>query len=126
MKKYIICIVMLWRVSAVAQENRINVGWFDGIVMAGYVNNGGFLNFAGPNLSYTNRNSKIMVGMLPSLRFKEDHADVKNAWITPNLGLGVTYSYKKIAFQIPFYYNSKTAITNGKWVGGIGIGVKLK
>jgi hypothetical protein len=66
-----------------------------------------------------------MIGVLPSLRFKEDNGTTKNSLVTPSLGLGMTYTYKSIAVQIPFYYNSKTAITDGRWNIGIGVGLKL-
>jgi hypothetical protein len=99
---------------------------FDGTILAGYVDNGAFLNFTGPNISFMHKNSKIILGMLPSLRYKEDNGIFKNAPITPNLGIGVTYCYKMIAFQVPLYYNAKTAVANGRWNIGIGIGVRLK
>ena len=107
-------------------KEKINFGFFDGTIVTGYVDQGGFLNFTGPNVSYTSGKSKILVGMLPSLRFKEDKSAVKNAFVTPTLGMGMTYSYKKIAIQVPFYYNAKTATLDGKWNVGIGIGLKLK
>ena len=107
-------------------KEKINFGFFDGTIVAGYADQGGFLNFTGPNVSFTSGKSKILVGMLPSLRFKEDKSAVKNAFVTPTLGMGITYSYKKIAVQVPFYYNAKTATVNGKWNVGIGIGLKLK
>lgn len=99
---------------------------FDGIFILGYVDNGAFLNFTGPNISCTIKQSKIILGMLPSLRYKEDHGMYKNAPVTPNLGVGLTYCYQKIAVQIPLYYNAKTATANGKWNIGIGIGMRLK
>lgn len=99
---------------------------FDGTLVLGYVDNGAFMNFTGPNISFTKGKSKLMFGMLPSLRYKEDHSAIKNAPITPNLGFGLTFSYKKFAFQVPMYYNAKTATANGEWNIGVGIGFKLK
>ncbi|WP_300666929.1 hypothetical protein [Fluviicola sp.] len=99
---------------------------FDGVFILGYVDNGVFLNFTGPNISYTNKGSKIILGMLPSLRYKEDRGTYKNSPITPNLGVGLTYCYKKFAIQVPLYYNAKTSTSNGKWNIGIGIGMRLK
>lgn len=104
----------------------IQFGFYDGTIVMGYVDHGGYLNFTGPNVSYAFGKSKILAGMLPSLRFKEDKSEVKNAFATPTLGMGITYSYKKFAVQVPFYYNAKTANVNGKWNIGIGIGLKLK
>ena len=92
----------------------------------GYIDNGAYINFTGPNINYKSGNSKFVFGMLPSLRFKRDDGQTKNSFITPNLGVGMTYSYKSFAFQIPFYYNPKTALENGKWHVGIGIGVNIE
>jgi hypothetical protein len=108
-----------------AQENKITTSAFNGIVTCGYVNNGGFINFTGPNINYSIHNSKIMLGMLPSIRLKQDEAVVKNAFITPTLGMGLTLIYKMYAIQIPLYYNPKNLTENGRWHIGIGIGLYL-
>jgi hypothetical protein len=109
-----------------ATKPAIKFNPFDGIIAAGYVDNGAFLNFTGPNISFTHKRSKIILGMLPSLRYKEDHGVFKNSPVTPNLGVGLTYCYKKIAIQVPLYYNAKTTAANGRWNLGIGIGMGLK
>ncbi|MDP2686144.1 MAG: hypothetical protein Q8O62_02920 [Aequorivita sp.] len=98
---------------------------YDGIIMGGYVDNEAFLNFTGPNKNATYKESKFILGMLPSLRFKEDKGTPKNAFVTPNLGVGITYSYKIWAIQMPFYYNAKTATDNGSWHIGFGMGLRL-
>lgn len=108
------------------KESKVAFGFFEGTVAAGYVDKGGFLNFTGPNVSLTSGKSKLLLGMLPSLRFKEDKSQVKNSFIMPTLGMGLTYSYKKLALQIPLYYNAKTSTVDGKWNMGIGVGIKLK
>lgn len=99
---------------------------FDGVIIAGYVDNGIFLNFTGPNINFTYKSSKITLGMLPSLRYKEDKGLFKNSPITPTLGCGLTYCWKKLAVQVPIYYNTKTATANGRWNLGVGIGMRLK
>ncbi|WP_343632051.1 hypothetical protein [Fluviicola sp.] len=99
---------------------------FDGVIVGGYVDNGAFINFTGPGVSLTIKKSKFLLGMLPSLRYKEDKGLFKNFPITPNLGVGFTYCYNMIAFQVPLYYNAKTATANGRWNIGVGIGVRLK
>lgn len=43
----------------------------------------------------------------------------------PALGAGLTYSYQRFVFQVPLYYNPKTASTNGNWQIGCGLGIKL-
>lgn len=107
-----------------AQENKVRVALFDGFLIVGYVDKGSYLNFAGPNINLTHKDSKFALGMLPSLRFKEDKGTPKNAFVTPALGVGLTYSYKMLAFQIPLYYNPKTATQNGQWHLGVGVGFR--
>jgi len=97
-----------------------------GTIVTGYVDQGAFVNFTGPSLSYTFGKSQIVLGMLPSLRIKEDSGTTtKNSMITPTLGFGITYNYKAIAFQVPVYYTSKSTTTNGHWNIGLGLGLKL-
>jgi hypothetical protein len=117
--------VLLSSVFARAQGSKMDFTLFDGIAIMGYVDEGAFVNFTGPNVSLTSNNSKYILGMLPSLRFKEDKGTPKNSFITPNLGVGLTYCYKLLAVQVPVYYNTKTATTNGKWNVGIGVGMRL-
>jgi len=117
---------MIETVHPIPKESKVTFGFFEGTVVAGYVDKGGFLNFTGPNVSFTSGKSKLLLGMLPSLRFKEDKSQVKNSFVMPTLGMGLTYSYKKLALQVPLYYNAKTSTANGKWNVGIGVGIKLK
>jgi hypothetical protein len=106
------------------KEVRVIPYW--GTIVCGYVDQGAFVNFTGPALGYVFGKSQILVGMLPSLRIKEDSGTTtKNSMITPTLGVGITYTYKSIAFQIPLYYSSKTSTTNGHWNVGLGVGMKL-
>lgn len=124
LKKLLLAVCITSLFSAKAQE-KVNAAFYDGIVIGGYVNEGGFLNFTGPNINATYGESKFIIGMLPSVRFKEDKGTTKNSFVFPTLGFGFTYSYKAFAFQIPLYYNSKTATENGKWNVGIGVGLRL-
>lgn len=115
--------------SIFAQENnsKVNVSFFDGIAVAGYVDEGGFLNFTGPNVNFIYNQTKLMFGMLPSVRIKEDKSSTtKNSIVMPTLGMGFTVAYKKLALQVPLYYNAKTATDDGKWKVGIGIGYRFK
>jgi hypothetical protein len=106
---------------------KLKAAFFDGVAVAGYVDHGAFINFTGPNISMTYQNTKFILGMLPSLRIKEDKSEsTKNSAVTPNLGVGLTFVYKKIALQVPVYYNTKTSSQNGSWKVGIGLGYSLK
>jgi len=116
--------ITMWATTIFAQEEKVTLALYDGIFIGGYVDHGGFLNFTGPSISTTYKNSKYIIGMLPSLRFKEDTKTPKNAFVTPSLGLGFTYCYKYLAVQVPLYYNGKTATENGKWHIGLGIGLR--
>ncbi|SDQ08260.1 hypothetical protein SAMN05421664_0383 [Chryseobacterium soldanellicola] len=108
-------------------DSKIKASFFDGITVAGYVDHGAFINFTGPNVSVKHKDFKFILGMLPSLRIREDKSEgTKNSAITPNLGAGFTVAYKKIALQIPFYYNTKTSTQNGAWKMGIGLGYSFK
>ncbi|GAA5101613.1 hypothetical protein GCM10023210_41620 [Chryseobacterium ginsengisoli] len=108
-------------------DSKIKASFFDGIAVAGYVDHGAFINFTGPNISYKNKDLKFILGMLPSLRIKEDKSEgTKNSAIMPNLGAGLTVVYKKIALQVPFYYNTKTSVQNGAWKMGIGLGYSFR
>ena len=118
-------ILFLFQFPLSAQDPKVKLASYEGVVNLGYVNNGLFLNFGGPNLNLNINNSKIMLGMFPSLRFKEDKGTPKNALVTPALGIGISYMYKRLALHLPLYYNSKTSNENGKWNLGIGIGFKI-
>lgn len=101
---------------------------FDGVLVAGYVDHGAFINCAGPGFRYTSKPFSLMAGFLPSIRIKEDKVAAgatKNSSVTPSLGVGLTAVYKHLALQVPLYYNSKTAAKNGKWNPGFGVGYKF-
>lgn len=103
------------------------VAW-DGMMVAGYVNNGGYVNFGGPTLKIVKKPWSFGFGILPTMRIKEDKVAkgaMKNSIVTPTAGFGFTVAYKHLVLQVPFYYNTKTAVANGKWNVGAGIGFKL-
>ncbi|MBO9620364.1 MAG: hypothetical protein J7539_15155 [Niabella sp.] len=109
-------------------QSQTSASLWDGMVVAGYVDNGAFVNFGGPAVKWTHKPFCISLGMLPSLRIKEDKVAnnaTKNAAVTPSLGAGISVSYKHLALQMPIYYNAKTAALNGKWHVGAGIGYKF-
>ncbi len=112
--------------NAQAQDQKVKMVIFDGVIVGGYVDNGAYLNFTGPNINMTVKKSKLILSMLPSLRFKEDKSPIKNSLVTPSLGSGLTFCYKSFAIQVPLYYNAKTTTANGKWNIGAGIGYRFK
>ena len=108
-----------------AQDDGVYFSAGDGLFVAGYVDGGAFINFTGPNVNYKSGNSMFILGMLPSLRFKNDQGETQNSFITPNLGVGLTYSYKLFTLQLPFYYNVKTSTNDGQWHVGFGLGINI-
>jgi hypothetical protein len=103
------------------------VAW-DGMIVAGYVNDGGYINFGGPSLKLIKKPWCLAIGILPTLRIKEDKVATgakQNSAVMPTAGFGLTVVYKHLVVQVPFYYNAKTAASNGKWHPGLGIGYKL-
>lgn len=112
--------------QADAQGTTVQAAAFDGVVVAGYVHHGMYVNFTGPNVNLVKGRHKLIVGMMPSLRIKEDVGETRNAPVTPALGCGLTYCFGHVAVQLPFYYDPKTATANGRWHPGIGVGVRLK
>ncbi|MFM7217734.1 MAG: hypothetical protein ACKO1U_06925 [Bacteroidota bacterium] len=124
---FILVCTCLFTVQVVAQDKKVAASGWEGVVVGGYVDDGAFLNFLGPNVSYKKGSSKWMIGMMPSLRFKKDKSTTTvNASVVPALGLGLTYLYKRLAVQLPVYYNAKTASKDGAWVVGAGLGFKLQ
>lgn len=111
--------------SAKAQ---VKASVFEGVVVAGYVDNGAYVNCTGPAIKYTNKPVCVMLGLLPSLKIKEDKVTgnaTKNSTVMPSLGFGLTLAYKHLAFQLPAFYTGKTAAKDGKWNVGVGLGYKF-
>ena len=73
--------ISFWSIGAVlnlltinisAQNTKTEAYLFEGIIVSGYVDQGAFLNFTGPNIAVIRGNSRILIGMMPSLKFKKD------------------------------------------------------
>ncbi|SHE50726.1 hypothetical protein [Pedobacter caeni] len=125
-------ILNLMTFSAWSQSNGNSVQTkatlFEGIIVAGYVDHGAYINCVGPAIKFSKKPFSVLLGLLPSLRIKKDQvaaAAPKNSILTPNLGAGITAIYKHLAIQVPMYYNTKTSTKDGKWNPGIGIGYKF-
>ena len=131
MKKItLICSLLLISFISKAQETKMVASAWDGAVIAGYVDEGGYINFGGPTLKWVSKPYAFGFGMLPSLRIKEDKDAItnnkpKNQAIFPSLGGGVFFSVKHFIVQIPVFYNPKSGLENGKWNFGLGIGYKF-
>jgi hypothetical protein len=109
-------------------EKKITATLGEGVVIAGYVDNGGFLNFTGPSLKLIHKPYVVWLGCLPSIRIKEDIVATgakKNSVVTPSLGFGLTFAYKHLAVQAPMYYNAKNTTSDGNWNVGLGLGYKF-
>jgi hypothetical protein len=101
---------------------------FDGVLVAGYVDHGAYINCAGPGIKFTKKPYSVLLGLLPSLRIKEDKVAAgasQNSLVTPTLGFGATAAFRHIAVQVPFYYNTKSASKDGAWNVGVGLGYKF-
>ncbi|PWG80487.1 hypothetical protein DDR33_12440 [Pararcticibacter amylolyticus] len=101
---------------------------FDGIIAAGYVDKGAYVNCTGPSVKFTRKPLTLMLGLLPGLRIKEDKIAAgapKNSVVTPSLGFGLTLSIGHLVVQTPFYYTSKTSSQDGKWNPGVGLGYRF-
>jgi len=117
--------------SVRAQENTpVSISPFvaEGVVVVGYADEGAYVNFMGPGIRLNRHRFSALVGVLPSIRIKEDSTPKsapRNSIFTPSLGLGLTVLYKRVAVQIPLYYTSKTAVADGKWSVGVGLGFRF-
>ncbi|NCI47702.1 hypothetical protein GWC94_13685 [Sediminibacterium sp. WSJ-3] len=101
---------------------------WDGMAVAGYVDNGAYVNFGGPCIKLIRKPWAFGFGILPTMRIKRDQGAAGapgNSAITPTAGFGFTFFYRHLVVQVPFYYNSKTAVSDGKWNPGLGIGFKF-
>lgn len=120
------CLTLVLCFSSVKSQTKAVL--FEGTMVAGYVDKGGFINCIGPSVKLNQKAYALFAGLLPSLRIKEDKVAAgatKNTDLTPGLGFGLTAVFRHIAVQLPFYYNPKTSVQNGKWNPGVGLGYKF-
>ena len=127
---YLFVSLSLLALTAKSQSNAVQTKatLFEGVIVAGYVDKGAYINCTGPAIKFSKKPFAVLLGLLPSLRIKKDKVATgapQNSVITPNLGVGITASYKHLAIQVPVYYNTKTSTKDGKWNPGIGIGYKF-
>lgn len=119
-------LLLAYSLPSQAQDKKTTAKAFEGIFVAGYVDRGAFINCTGPAIKYNTLRYSVLLGLLPSIKIKEDTAPVKNSLFTPTLGFGATITiFKHLAIQVPVFYIPKTANTNGRWRAGAGIGYKM-
>jgi len=109
-------------------KSQTKASLFEGIIVGGYVDHGAFVNCTGPCIKFNKKPYSLLLGLLPSLRIKKDKVPEgapQNSVFTPNLGVGLTATMHHLALQVPLYYNNKTALKDGKWNAGIGVGYKF-
>lgn len=116
--------------SAFAQNKstKPSLSAWDGMIVAGYVNQGSYINFGGPSIKLVRKPWVFGFGILPTMRLKQDKVakgTTKNSVISPTAGFGFTFAYSHLVVQIPFYYNPKTTTSNGKWYPGVGLGFRF-
>jgi hypothetical protein len=130
-KSLLAVILLLTTVKLQAQSAdavKTKVQLFEGLLIAGYLDHGAYINCAGPAVKFSKKPFSVLLGLLPGLRIKEDKVPAgspKNAVVMPSLGFGLTASFKHLALQLPLYYNGKTATKNGAWKPGLGLGYKF-
>jgi len=113
---------------AFGQATKLTTSVFEGIVVGGYTDHGGYLNCTGPAVKYQVTSFTLMLGLLPTLKFKRERVvgdAPRNAVMTPTLGFGMTAIYQCFAIQIPVFYSPKTSVDDGKWKPGIGVGYRF-
>ena len=112
----------------VSTSKKTSIVAWDGMVVAGYVDRGAYANFGGPSIKFINKPWSLAFGILPTMRIKEDKVpkgQPKNSVVMPTAGFGLTLAYRHLVLQVPFYYNNKTAASDGKWNPGLGLGYKF-
>jgi hypothetical protein len=117
-----------WLYAQDAGTKKIAIAAWDGMIVAGYVDKGSYINFGGPSIKFIRKPLHFGFGILPTMRIKEDKVAkgvTKNSAITPTAGFGFTLGYKHLVLQVPFYYNNKSTVSNGKWNPGVGVGYKF-
>jgi hypothetical protein len=121
-------ICSLNRADAQDVSKKVSLSAWDGMAVGGYVNKGGFVNFGGPTVRFIRKPVAAGIWYSPynaNQRRKRDQRCSKELCNYATAGFGFTFVYKHLALQVPFYYNPKTATSNGKWNPGLGLGYKF-
>lgn len=121
-------VIFMLRGVAFGQEAKLTTSIFEGVLVGGYTDRGVYLNCTGPAVKYPAKSFSIMLGLLPTLKFKKEQTvgeAPENSVVTPTLGFGLTAIFRQFAIQFPAFYSPKTSVDDGKWRPGIGVGYRF-
>lgn len=105
-----------------AQETKTKAVAWNGQFVVATNGNSIFTNFGGPSIKAEfSKKSSISLGMLPSLRINLEEKD-NNRIVSPILGIGLQFQYKKFILAMPAYYLPGP---KNYWTLAGGIGIKL-
>jgi len=88
-----------------------SVGMLNGFTRVNLSSKAVYFTFGGPGLRYKRSKMTYFLGLLPSIRMRDDEA-------IPSVGGGFQMVYKQIALTFPSFYYAK-----GKWEFATGLGV---
>jgi hypothetical protein len=91
---------------------------FSGQIMMSYDGSALYYNMGGPAFFANIKKSKIGIAMYPSLKLMNDNP---KPFVTPILGSGIFYQYKKIVVAMPMYFIA----AENKWKLSFGLGYKF-
>jgi hypothetical protein len=116
----ILCILLSY--GLYAQEVKPQALAWSGQFVVATNGNSIFANFGGPSIKAEfSKKSSLSLGMLPSLRINLEEKD-NNRIVSPILGIGLQFQYKKIILAMPAYY---LPAPKNYWTLAGGIGIKL-
>lgn len=121
-------VIFMLQKMALGQEAKLKTSVFEGVLVGGYTDSGVYLNCTGPAVKYQAKSVSVMLGLLPTLKFKKEQTvgdAPKNSLMTPTLGFGITAVFRHFAIQLPAFYSPKTSTDDGKWKPGIGVGYRF-
>lgn len=117
-KLFLFILIFIYFNSLFAQTKKSSEIGFTGQLMISYDGDATYFNIGGPSITYNLKNAKLGAAMYPSLRFRND---ALRPFVTPILGTGLFYNYKKWLVALPLYFIAN----ENKWKLSIGLGYKL-
>jgi hypothetical protein len=90
-----------------------------GSLIAGTDGKAWYFSMGGPGLKCSfSKKTFLSVNMLPSLRIIKDNV---RPVVTPILGTGILFGYKRLIAVLPFYYIASL----NKWKASVGLGIRF-